>query len=102
MAAAVAARRAGASVVLVDEYAAPGGQIWRRSFAEIGEVAPASLPRDGRRVCGELAASGATVLPGTTVWAARTEGPEHVLLVQGPGDEPGRIRARAVVLATGA
>jgi NADPH-dependent 2,4-dienoyl-CoA reductase/sulfur reductase-like enzyme len=102
MAAAVAARRAGASVVLVDEYAAPGGQIWRRSFTEIGDVAPASLPRDGRALCRALASSGATVLAGTTVWAAEPGDARHTLRVHGPGGEPGRIRARAVVLATGA
>ena len=109
MAAAVAARAAGATVVLIDEYAAPGGQIWRRAFSEIGDVAPASLPRDGRRLCARLASCGATVLAGTSVWAARAPtgphdgvGPLHTLLTQGPGGQTGRIRARSVVLATGA
>jgi thioredoxin reductase len=109
MAAAVAARASGASVVLVDEYAAPGGQIWRRAFSEIGDVAPASLPRDGRELCRRLAASGATVLCGTSVWAASPPGgpndgagPRHVLLATGPDGETGRILARSVVLATGA
>jgi thioredoxin reductase len=102
MAAAIAARRAGASVVLVDEYAAPGGQIWRRAFAELGDVAPASLPRDGRRLCRGLASCGASVLGATTVWAAQRDGGQHALLVHGPDGEPGRILARAVVLATGA
>jgi D-hydroxyproline dehydrogenase subunit alpha len=105
MAAAVAARASGASVVLVDEYAAPGGQIWRRAFSEIGEVAPASLPRAGRK----LARAGATILMGTTVWSARAPrgphddmGPMHTLMVIGPDGETGRILARSVVLATGA
>ncbi len=109
MAAAVAARASGASVVLVDEYAAPGGQIWRRAFSEIGDVAPASLPRDGRELCRRLASSGATVLSGTSVWAACPPsrphdgaGPLHTLLVTGPEGETGRILARSVVLATGA
>src|SRR3954466_2593028 len=109
MAAAVAARASGASVVLVDEYAAPGGQIWRRAFSEIGDVAPASLPRDGRELCCRLAGSGATVLSGTSVWAASPPsgphdgaGPLHTLLVTGPDGQTGRILARSVVLATGA
>jgi thioredoxin reductase len=109
MAAAVAARASGASVVLVDEYPAPGGQIWRRAFAEIGDVAPASLPRDGRELCRRLASSGATVLSGTSVWAASAPGgphdgagPLHTLLAHGAGGETGRILARSVVLATGA
>ena len=109
MAAAVAARASGASVVLVDEYAAPGGQIWRRRFSEIGDVAPASLPRDGRELCRRLASSGAIVLSGTSVWAARAPsgphdgvGPMHTLLALGPEGQSGRIFARSVVLATGA
>src|SRR5690348_7210218 len=105
MAAAVAARASGASVVLVDEYAAPGGQIWRRRFSEVGDVAPASLPRDGRELCRRLSTSGATVLSGTSVWAARRHdgnGRLHTLLVTGPDGESGRIFARSVVLATGA
>src|SRR4051794_32956399 len=109
MAAAVAARAGGASVVLVDEYAAPGGQIWRRAFSEIGDVAPSSLPRDGRELCRRLASSGATVLAGTSVWAATPPagphdgaGPRHVLLATGPDGETGRILARSLVLATGA
>ncbi len=99
MAAAVAARRAGASVVLIDEYAAPGGQIWRRSFTETGETAPRSLPRAARRLCTQLAQSGATVLGGTSVWASLREGALWTLLTQGAAAE---VRARAVVLATGA
>jgi thioredoxin reductase len=109
MAAAVAARASGASVVLADEYAAPGGQIWRRAFSEIGDIAPASLPRDGRELCRRLASSGATVLSGTSVWAAKPPtgphdgvGPMHTLLVTGPDGDTGRIFARSVVLATGA
>src|SRR3954465_14381530 len=109
MAAAVAARASGATVVLLDEYSAPGGQIWRRAFSEIGDVAPASLPRDGRELCRALAGSGATVLSGTSVWAASPPsgphdgaGPLHTLLVTGPDGETGRILARSVVLATGA
>src|SRR4051794_6329280 len=109
MAAAVAARTSGATVALLDEYTAPGGQIWRRAFSEIGDVAPASLPRDGRELCRALAGSGATVLSGTSVWAASPPsgphdgaGPLHTLLVTGPDGRTGRILARSVVLATGA
>jgi len=99
MAAAIAARRAGASVVLIDEYAAPGGQIWRRHYAEAAEAAPSSLPRAARALCAELASSGTTLLAGSSVWAAPEPG---LLLLTGPDGAPGRIRARTVVLATGA
>jgi thioredoxin reductase/bacterioferritin-associated ferredoxin len=96
MAAAVAARRSGASVVLIDEYAAPGGQIWRRRYDEVGEDAPRSLPPEARERCLQLAASGTTLIAGASVWGAPEPG---VLLLTGT---PSRVRARAVVLATGA
>ncbi len=127
MAAAVAARRAGASVVLIDEYAAPGGQIWRRPFDETDTVAPPSLPAAARDACRALAASGATVLTDTAVWAApepglllltqlgrppgaAPAGGESAVLAAPARDgaraahpvAPGRVRARAIVLATGA
>src|SRR3954471_7869004 len=70
MAAALAAARAGASVALIDEYAAPGGQIWRRRYDEVGEAAPRSLPRAPRELCAALAGSSVRVLAGASVWAA--------------------------------
>jgi thioredoxin reductase/bacterioferritin-associated ferredoxin len=96
MAAAVAARKSGASVVLIDEYAAPGGQIWRRRYDEVDDVAPSSLPHAARERVRAFAASGATLLAGTSVWGSPEPG---VLLVTG---SPSRLRAKAVVLATGA
>jgi thioredoxin reductase/bacterioferritin-associated ferredoxin len=96
MAAAVAARKAGATVVLIDAYAAPGGQIWRRRYDEVGQDAPRSLPPAARERCREFAASGATLIAGASVWGS----PEPcVLLLTGT---PSRVRARSIVLATGA
>jgi len=99
IAAALAASRGGAKVALVDEYAAPGGQIWRRSFREVGDAEPASLPAVGRSVVGELARSGVQVLSGTSVWAARDA---RTLLFARQDGSTGELRARALVLATGA
>src|SRR3954447_1290701 len=96
MTAARAAARANATVALIDEYAAPGGQIWRRRFDEVGESAPASLPARARELCAELAGSSVEIVSGATVWAAPS--PDVLLLT---GAVP-RGRARAVVLATGA
>ncbi len=96
MAAALAASLDGASVALIDEYAAPGGQIWRRRFDEVAAAAPPSLPRSGRDLCAALADSDVTVLSGATVWAAPEPG---LLLLTGP---VASLRAGAVVLATGA
>ncbi|MDA0170661.1 FAD-dependent oxidoreductase [Solirubrobacter taibaiensis] len=96
MSAALAAARAGASVALIDEYAAPGGQIWRRRFDEVGADAPPSLPRAARELCAALVASSVHVLSGATVWASPAPGE---LLLTGPVE---RVRAAATVLATGA
>ena len=97
MAAAVAARQAGASVVVIDEYAAPGGQIWRRRFDEVGDPSPRSLPGPGRSCVAAFTASGAELLAGRSVWATPEPG---VLMLTGPG--PAKLRARAIVLCTGA
>ena len=94
IAAAVAARRAGASVALIDEYAAPGGQIWRRRF-DASDTR--SLPVQARRRIADFEASGAMLLAGRSVWGVPEPG---VLLLT--GGAPARVRARAVVLATGA
>lgn len=96
MRAALAAAAAGAKVALIDEYAAPGGQIWRRRYDEVGEAAPRSLPGAARELCAALADSPVTVLSGASVWAAPS--PSELLLT-GPVE---RVRAGAVVLATGA
>src|SRR4051794_12951520 len=97
IAAAVAAREAGAAVGVVDEYAAPGGQIWRRRFDETAAAAPPSLPPAARARVAALAASGAEVLAGRSVWGTPEPG---VLMLTGPG--PARVRAKAIVLCTGA
>jgi D-hydroxyproline dehydrogenase subunit alpha len=97
MAAAVAARHAGSSVVVIDEYAAPGGQIWRRRFDEVDAAAPRSLPPEGCARVTALRESGAEVLAGRSVWGTPEPG---VLMLTGPG--PARVRAKAIVLCTGA
>jgi len=96
MTAALAAARAGATVALIDEYAAPGGQIWRRRYDEVGVDAPRSLPAHAAALCAELVASSVEVLSGATVWA--TPAPDTLLLT-GP---VAQVKAKAVVLATGA
>jgi thioredoxin reductase len=96
MTAALAAARSGASVALIDEYAAPGGQIWRRRFDEVAQDAPRSLPAEARELCAQLAASSVEVIPGASVWASPASG---TLLLT--GDVP-RVQATCVVLATGA
>jgi thioredoxin reductase/bacterioferritin-associated ferredoxin len=95
IAAAVAAREAGASVVVIDEYGAPGGQIWKRPRGAGAE----GLPPAARRRCEALAGCGARLLADTTVWAARDE---HTLLAATSDGRAHAVHARAIVLATGA
>jgi NADPH-dependent 2,4-dienoyl-CoA reductase/sulfur reductase-like enzyme len=85
IAAAVAASEAGASVAVVDEYPAAGGQIWK-----------GAPPRRWRAA---LADSGARLRLRTTVWAASDP---HTLLTVDADGRPGSVRARTIVLATGA
>jgi thioredoxin reductase/bacterioferritin-associated ferredoxin len=93
IAAAVAASGRGASVAVVDEYGQPGGQIWKRPRGSdaVSDVA--------HGWCEALERSGARLLADTTVWAVRDE---HTLLTATARGRAGTIRARAIVVATGA
>lgn len=107
MAAASEAARAGASVVLLDENARPGGQVFRAPPA--GWTAPAGPEqRDGDAMRAALAASGAVVEAGSRVWSVGG-GP---LVPAGADPAPFRldaardgssfsVSARALVLCTG-
>jgi NADPH-dependent 2,4-dienoyl-CoA reductase/sulfur reductase-like enzyme len=106
IAAACRAAEAGASVLLLDEAPAPGGQIWRRSPA-----AGAAPGRLARRWLDRLAASGARGLDGAAVLdvlpGARCgpgdagSGPPLALLVEHAGRAL-RVEAQRLVVATGA
>ena len=110
IAAALAAADLGNRVVLVDAGRALGGQIYRQpataSAAEVTSVGP-KLPGRLRRA---LVHSGIWYLPGTTVWQAvrGSDGAEFRLWLTAAaggadgGVEPDQVRARAVVIATGA
>jgi NADPH-dependent 2,4-dienoyl-CoA reductase/sulfur reductase-like enzyme len=115
LAAACRAAEAGASVLVLDEAAAPGGQVWRRSVR-------AAATRLARRWLERFAASGARLLSGATVVdalpgamtldpppSAETAAdapsasmpPAATLLVQHAGRGL-RVEARRLVIATGA
>lgn len=100
MAAAIAARRHGASVVLFDEQPASGGQIYRG----IGQVTPARLDilgpdyGEGASLASQFAASGARHVAGASVWQLTQEKRLHFL-------QEGRVQslqANAVLICTGA
>lgn len=102
IAAACRASQSGARVALIDEGPRPGGQIWRHRDAPV-PAARAWLERLARTSC--------TVLDSTAVFEILVEGDGpgpgsdgltftlHAAGIEAP---PARVRARRVVLATGA
>jgi thioredoxin reductase/bacterioferritin-associated ferredoxin len=100
MAAALAAAEAGAAVAVCDEYPRPGGQFFKRAGGEFG-LAPAHLGREhehGERLRRALADGRIRLLAETLVWGAFGE---HDLMLYRENRSEA-LRARAVVLATGA
>lgn len=101
MSAAVQARQLGLDVLVVDEQPAPGGQIWRAVEARatsdmaslLGEEYVAGLP-----LAQAFRASGALYEPATRVW--QIEPGWEVFISR--ADQAERVRASAVLLATGA
>lgn len=112
LAAARAARRAGAGVVLLDAAAAVGGQFWRHLPEERPARNESLLHHGWERFTALRAAleqdAGCEILTGAQVWMVeRGEGgPPRVQVLQGPTDGMDRRRRafepRALVLATGA
>ena len=96
--AAVAARRHGASVVLLDENPAPGGQVYRAApatFARHEAVTAEELAGD--RLRGLLARSGAVTKFGYKVWSV-----SHGFRVDAIGvDGPMALSAPKLIVATG-
>jgi thioredoxin reductase len=120
MAAALAAADLGCQVTLIDSAAAMGGQIYRQRLMTGDEAAGVpSASGSGqipRRLCRAARHKRIRYLPATTVWHAETHAASgksqhgQFLLwlagttgraTPGPG-QPGVLRARAVVVATGA
>lgn len=91
IAAATVAAEHGATTLLLDESARPGGQIWRHR----GEA-----PKDARSWLDRLARSGAKVASGATVFDATTDG-ERALFVD-LGGRTVKVAFEQLILATGA
>lgn len=101
MAAATRLRALGASVLVADEGAGPGGQIWRGVEANATGPLAAALGADYRRGAAAVAAfraSGADYRPATQVWQIE----EGWRLFLTAGGRASHVEARAVLLATGA
>lgn len=101
MAAAIQLRQLGQSVLVVDEQAQPGGQIWRGVERNAGASLAANLGKEyqsGTATAARLRASGATLRFGTQMW--QIEDGWHVFLTSGGAAE--RVKASVVLLAQGA
>jgi NADPH-dependent 2,4-dienoyl-CoA reductase/sulfur reductase-like enzyme len=100
MAAATLTARAGLATVLLDENAAPGGQIYR-AVTTTPLVRREVLGSDywrGEQLIGELAASGAELVTGALVWSLSRD-LEIGVSIAGASR---MLSARRVILATGA
>jgi len=100
IAAATTAASAGASTLMLDENAGPGGQVWR-SIGTTPVKAPQILGADywtGRPQVAALRASGAEILHGATVWSLDA-GLELAISV---GGRSSFVKAGKVIVATGA
>jgi NADPH-dependent 2,4-dienoyl-CoA reductase/sulfur reductase-like enzyme len=110
LSAALAARSHGASVLLIDENAAPGGQYYRQPFFEArgsgGDNHEAggdsgrgtAQARRGRQLTEEAERAGVEIWRGATVWAGYPDGVLSVARETRSDD----VRARRVIVATGA
>jgi NADPH-dependent 2,4-dienoyl-CoA reductase/sulfur reductase-like enzyme len=99
MGAAVEARALGLSVLVVDENAAPGGQVFRAATAAAADPALAPEIAPGLPLIAAFRAAGADYRPGTVLWHLD---PEEGLLSLADAARATEARARRVLLATGA
>jgi NADPH-dependent 2,4-dienoyl-CoA reductase/sulfur reductase-like enzyme len=102
MAAATLLAQRGAAVAVLDEQAAPGGQIWR-AVEEAGPALMHALGRDfaqGGEIVWQFREQGIDYRPGSTVWQIVPGAPHEIWASRGGASS--LLRARQVVLATGA
>ncbi len=99
MAAAVEARALGLSVAVIDENAAPGGQVFRAAEAAASDPAVAPDIAPGLGLISAFRGSGAAYRPATTLWHLDPE--EGVLSLSSP-EGAATITAERILLATGA
>lgn len=110
LAGAVAASELGLSVALLDASAQIGGQFYRHPVPALGAVRPQALHHDWAAFDGlrrRLEASDVEQLPEHHVWSVVRESEElwavHAVTgADGEGEHAVRVRARAILLATGA
>lgn len=102
MAAAVEAAARGLAAAVIDEQPAPGGQVWRNIEAAGAHAALGSAYAKGAAHAAAFRAAVADYRPGTLVWHVETApgAPARLWLMQ--GERVGQLRARRVLIASGA
>lgn len=100
LAAAASAAQAGVECLLIDEQATPGGQIYRAVGTIPDQRARLLGPdyRCGRELVEQFNESGASYLPGTTLWNLNAQR-EIGILCEGKAS---RMRADRIIIASGA
>jgi len=102
LAAAVAARSAGAGVVIVDERPSPGGQYYKQPSTEAARRRMDRQARTGAALIGRARAIEVEILSGTAVWGAERR-PDGTLAIAALRDvTSSTFRPRTLVVATGA
>jgi NADPH-dependent 2,4-dienoyl-CoA reductase/sulfur reductase-like enzyme len=107
MSAAVTARDAGLSVIVVDEQPAPGGQIWRAIGRNAG-ARPGNLAflgedyASGAELAARFEASGAQFWPSASVWHVDSPDDGDKSLTVAWDGVTRQFTARALLIATGA
>lgn len=98
LSAAIAARRAGADVLVLDERDTAGGQYFKPLAASHAADAPDAQFRAGDALRAEAAASGVVIAMGVTVWGGFA--PDEIAVLRDGRQQV--IRARRLILAPGA
>jgi glycine/D-amino acid oxidase-like deaminating enzyme len=102
LSAALAARRAGLDVLVLDERPAPGGQFYKQPLATQGGSGPDAQARAGRALIDAVRAAGVVIDSGTLVWGAARDGDGRIEVETFDGTTAARVAARTLVVATGA
>jgi len=100
LSAAIAARDAGAEVLLLDERKVPGGQYYKQA-ARADAVPLDAQQAEGRALVEAARASGAQLMGGVEVWGAFDDADGHDVMASSEGVVHA-IRPGALIVATGA
>ena len=97
LSAALAAAQLGAQVTIADAYPTPGGQYYRQPPERLIDQST-HHQRQGQELWRKVQAAGVNILSNTLVWSGA---PDKTLVYSDP-QGTGKIKARAIILATGA